>query len=220
LKDLFDSATGGVHPVIWVGIIIAALQQFVGINVIFYYGAVLWHAAGFSEADAMKINVISGTINVISTLIAIALVDKWGRKPLLVTGSIGMTVTLGLMAYIFGTAHIAPDGSLQLSGPMGMTALFAANAYIVAFGISWGPIVWVLLGEMFPNQMRGAALAVSGLSQWGSNFLITITFPMLLKSIGLGGAYGLYAAFALVSIFIVIAIVKETKGKTLEQMKS
>ena len=219
LKDLFDS-TGKVHPIVWVGIIIAALQQFVGINVIFYYGAVLWHAAGFSEADALKINVISGTINVISTLIAIALVDKWGRKPLLVTGSIGMTVTLGLMAYIFGTAHLAADGSLQLSGSAGMTALIAANAYIVAFGISWGPIVWVLLGEMFPNQMRGAALAVSGLSQWGSNFLITITFPILLGSIGLGGAYGLYAAFALISVFIVLAIVHETKGKTLEQMKA
>ena len=220
LKDLFDSATGSVHPVVWVGIIIAALQQFVGINVIFYYGAVLWHAAGFSEADSLKINVIGGTINVVSTLIAIALVDSLGRKPLLILGSIGMTVTLGIMAYIFGTAHVAADGSLQLSGIMGMTALISANAYIVAFGISWGPVVWVLLGEMFPNQLRGAALAVSGLSQWGSNFLITITFPILLKSIGLGGAYGLYAAFALISIFIVQAIVKETKGKTLEQMKA
>ena len=219
LKDLFDSA-GSVHPVVWVGLIIAALQQFVGINVIFYYGAVLWHAAGFSESDSLKINVISGTINVVSTLIAIALVDKWGRKPLLITGSIGMTFTLGLMAYIFGTAQVAADGSLQLSPGMGLTALIAANAYIVAFGISWGPIVWVLLGEMFPNQIRGAALAVSGLSQWGSNFLITITFPILLKGIGLGGAYGLYAFFALISVFIVIAIVKETKGKTLEQMKA
>lgn len=217
LKDLF-SDTGKVHTIVWVGIIIAALQQFVGINVVFYYGATLWKAAGFSEGDSMKINVIGGTINVVSTLIAIALVDKWGRKPLLITGSIGMTVTLGLLAYIFHTAAVGADGNLQLSHGAGTTALFAANAYIVAFGISWGPIVWVLLGEMFPNQIRGAALAVAGLSQWGSNFLITWSFPTLLSSIGLGGAYGLYAAFALISIFIVQAIVPETKGRTLEQM--
>ncbi len=218
MKDLFNSTTGKVHPIVWVGIIIAALQQFVGINVVFYYGEVLWHAAGFSEADSLKINVIGGVINVVSTLIAIALVDKWGRKPLLITGSIGMAITLGLLAFIFGTAQVGADGNLILSSTKGTIALFAANSYIVAFGISWGPVVWVLLGEMFPNQMRGAALAVGGLSQWGANFLITMTFPILLRSIGLGGAYGLYAAFAFISIFIVKAIVTETKGRTLEQM--
>ena len=116
---------------------------------------------------------------------------------------------------------MAADGSLQLSGSMGMTALISANAYIVAFGISWGPVMWVMLGEMFPNQMRGAALAVSGLSQWGSNFLITMTVSdYCSRNIGLGGAYGIYAACALISIFIVLGMVKETKGKTLEQMTS
>ncbi|HWB59404.1 MAG TPA: sugar porter family MFS transporter, partial [Chthoniobacteraceae bacterium] len=219
LKDLFDRSSGKVHPVVWVGLIIAALQQFVGINVIFYYGEVLWKAAGSSEADALIHNVILGTINVGSTLVAIALVDKWGRKPLLIMGSVGMVITLGLMAYIFGTAKHGADGNLDL-GNLGMPALVAACAYVFAFGVSWGPIVWVLLGEMFPNQMRGAALAVSGLSQWLANFAITMTFPILLDKFGLGGAYGLYAAFALISIFIVMAIVKETKGRTLEQMTS
>jgi SP family sugar:H+ symporter-like MFS transporter len=218
MRDLFDSATNKLQPIVWVGLAIAALQQLVGINVVFYYGEVLWRAAGFSEGDALKINVIGGIINVASTLVAIALVDKWGRKPLLITGSIGMAVTLGLLAVVFGTAEVAADGTLALSGSMGLTALIAANAYIVAFGMSWGPVMWVLLGEMFPNQMRGAALAVAGLSQWGTNFLVTITFPILLGSIGLGGAYGLYATFALISLFIVRAIVPETKGRTLEQM--
>lgn len=218
LSDLFMS-TGGVHPVVWVGIIIAALQQFVGINVVFYYSTVLWQAAGFTEAQALQQTVISGTVNVVSTIIAIALVDKWGRKPLLVTGSIGMTVTLAMMAYIFGTGHFGADGkTLVLSPSMGTAAFYVLNAYIVAFGMSWGPVMWVMLGEMFPNQMRGAALAVSGLSQWGSNFIITLTFPMLLGSVGLRGAYGLYALFALISIFIVVGIVKETKGRSLEQM--
>ncbi|MBA3960989.1 MAG: sugar porter family MFS transporter [Chthoniobacterales bacterium] len=218
LRDLYHSVTGKMHPIVWVGLSIAALQQLVGINVVFYYGEILWRAAGFSEGDALKINVIGGVINVASTLIAIALVDKWGRKPLLITGSIGMAITLGLLAVIFGTAHVAAGGALQLSAKAGLTALISANAYIVAFGMSWGPVMWVLLGEMFPNQMRGAALAVAGLSQWGTNFLVTMTFPLMLRSIGLGGAYGLYAGFALISLFVVRAIVPETKGRTLEQM--
>ncbi len=218
LSDLVDQTTRRLRPIVWVGLAIASLQQLVGINVVFYYGEVLWRAAGFSESDALRINVIGGIINVTSTLVAIGLVDKWGRKPLLITGSIGMAVFLGIMAGVFGTASVATDGTLQLSSSMGLIALVAANLYIVAFGMSWGPVMWVLLGEMFPNQIRGAALAVAGLTQWGSNFAVTMTFPLLLGWIGLGGAYGLYAGFAIISFFIVRAIVPETKGRTLEQM--
>lgn len=217
-RDLIDSATSRVRPIVWVGLMIAALQQLVGINVVFYYGEVLWRAAGYSEADALKINVIGGVINVVSTLVAIGLVDKWGRKPLLMLGSIGMAITLGSLAVIFGTANVGASGDLELSGGMGTAALIAANSYIVCFGISWGPVMWVLLGEMFPNQIRGAALAVAGLSQWLTNFVVTISFPILLTSIGLGGAYALYAGFAVVSLFIVRALVVETKGRSLEEM--
>jgi SP family sugar:H+ symporter-like MFS transporter len=218
LRDIFDRATGRVRPIVWVGLALAAFQQLVGINVVFYYGEVLWRAAGFSESDALRINVISGTINVASTLVAIALVDKWGRKPLLLTGSIGMAVFLGILAVVFGTAATGPDGNLALSGSTGWVALVSANLYIVAFGMSWGPVMWVMLGEMFPNQVRGAALAVAGFSQWTANFLVTITFPLFLKVIGLGGAYGLYAFFALLSFFFVRAAIRETKGRTLEEM--
>jgi len=217
-SDMIDRSTGKVHPIVWVGISIAALQQLVGINVVFYYGAVLWKAAGFDEADALKINVIGGVINVVSTLVAIGLVDKWGRKPLLLLGSAGMTIFLGALAVIFGAAGSGPGGNLELSGAAGIAALVCANAYIVMFGISWGPVMWVMLGEMFPNRFRGAALAVAGLTQWGANFTVTMTFPLLLAGIGLGGAYGLYASFALISFFIVKAIVRETKGLSLEEM--
>jgi len=140
-------------------------------------------------------------------------------------------MTLAAPAEAFTHLHVASSYSLRYgtatpralaarAADLGMPALVAACAYVFSFGVSWGPIVWVLLGEMFPNQMRGAALAVSGLSQWGANFLITMTFPILLDKIGLGGAYGLYAFFAFISIFIVMGIVKETKGRTLEQMTS
>lgn len=218
LRDIFDRATGRLRPIVWVGLALAAFQQLVGINVVFYYGEVLWRAAGFSESDALRINVIGGTINVVSTLVAIALVDKWGRKPLLLTGSLGMAVFLGILALVFGSAAVGTDGNLALSKSAGVVALVSANLYIVAFGMSWGPVMWVLLGEMFPNQVRGAALAVAGFSQWMANFVVTMTFPIFLKVIGLGGAYGLYAFFALLSFFFVRAAVRETKGRTLEEM--
>jgi MFS transporter, SP family, sugar:H+ symporter len=218
MSDLLVPGIGGVRPIVWAGIALAALQQLVGINVVFYYGEVLWRAAGFSESDALMINVIGGVINVASTLVAIALVDRWGRKPLLLTGSIGMTFFLGVLAFIFGLAKVGAGGNLQLSGAAGIIALIAANAYIACFGMSWGPVMWVMLGEMFPNQIRGAALSVAGLSQWLTNFAVTMTFPILLGSVGLGGAYGLYTAFAAASFFIVRAIIRETKGRTLEEM--
>ena len=219
MSDLLDSASRKVRPIVWVGLAIAALQQFVGINVVFYYGEVLWKAAGFSESHALLINVIGGAINVSATVGAIMLVDKWGRKPLLIMGAIVMSVFLGILSVVFGNAEIGADGNLMLSGPAGVSALIAANMYLVGFGISWGPVMWVLLGEMFPNQYRGAALSVAGISQWGSNFIVTMTFPMLLAAIGLGGAYAIYAGFAVLAALYAWKFVPETKGKTLEQMQ-
>lgn len=219
LQDLFNHATQRLHPIVWVGIAIAALQQLVGINVVFYYGEVLWRAAGFSEAHALLINVIGGIINVTATVAAILLVDKVGRKPLLLVGSLGMALFLGILAVVFGTADVGADGNLVLGDAAGRVALVSANLYIVCFGISWGPVMWVLLGEMFPNRIRGAALSLAGLSQWGTNFLVTITFPLLLGTIGLGGAYCLYAIFAAISGFCAWKFVRETKGRSLEQME-
>ncbi|TVQ14527.1 MAG: MFS transporter [Balneolaceae bacterium] len=218
LSDIISKYTGKLHPIIWVGIGLASLQQFTGINVVFYYGATLWQAAGFTEADALLTNVISGTVNVLFTFVAIALVDKLGRKPLLLIGSLGQAFMLGLLALIFGTAAVGESGTLQLEGNFGLYALLAANGYIAFFALSWGPVMWVMLGEMFPNQFRGAALAVCGLVQWGSNFLITMTFPLFLVSIGLGMSYGIYAFFGVVAWIFVRQFVKETKGRTLEDM--
>ncbi len=218
MSDLFDKKAGRIHPVLWVGIGLASFQQLVGINVVFYYGAVLWQAAGFSEADALLINVITGAVNIGSTVVAMSLIDKLGRKPLLIAGSIGMTVALGTLAFIFGTSGVAEGGALKLSGSAGPVALVAANVYVFFFGVSWGPVMWVMLGEMFKNQFRGAALSISGFVQWFTNFAITMTFPIFLAAIGLGGSYGIYTAFALASIFFVAWFVQETKGKTLEEM--
>ena len=218
LRDIVD-ARHGVRPIVWVGIGLATFQQLVGINVVFYYGAVLWQSAGFSESDALFINVISGAVSIGACVVATLLIDRIGRKPLLMTGSIGMAVTLGTMAMVFANALVQDNGNLQLTGNAGPIALVAANLYVIFFNMSWGPVMWVMLGEMFPNQIRGSGLAMSGLAQWGTNFVITMTFPVLLVGIGLGGAYGIYAAFAVISIGFIIKFVHETKGIELENME-
>lgn len=218
LADIISRYTGKIHPLVWIGIGLAVLQQFTGINVIFYYGATLWQAAGFTEADALLTNVISGSVNIFFTFVAISLVDKLGRKPLLMVGSIGQAIMLGVLAYLFGTANVDSANNLVLEGNNGTYALIAANAYIAFFASSWGPVMWVMLGEMFPNQYRGAALAVAGIAQWGSNFTITMTFPIMLRYLGLGVSYGVYAMFGFIAYFFVKSFVKETKGRTLEDM--
>lgn len=219
LSDIV-SASGKIYPIVWLGMALAALQQFTGINVVFYYGSVLWQAAGFTEADALLTNVISGSVNVFFTFIAIALVDKVGRKPLLLIGALGQAVMLGLMALVFTYGAQEAGNGIEMTGRSGIMALIAANGYIAFFAFTWGPVMWVMLGEMFPNRFRGAALAVAGLAQWGSNFLITISFPVLLERIGLGLSYSIYAAFGVLAFIAVKRYVAETKGRTLEEISS
>jgi MFS transporter, SP family, sugar:H+ symporter len=219
LSDLLDKASGKVRPIVWVSVGLATFQQLVGINVVFYYGAVLWQAVGFSEHDALLTNVLSGALSIGACLVAVMLIDKVGRKPLLWIGSLGMAVSLILVTVAFANGSIDAQGKLALSHAMGTLALVAANVYVIFFNMSWGPVMWVMLGEMFPNQIRGSGLAVAGAAQWTSNFAITVTFPILLASIGLAGAYGLYAAAAVVSVWFVRRCVHETRGKELEQME-
>jgi len=219
MRDLINPQTKRVRRLVWVGIGLATFQQLVGINVVFYYGAVLWQSVGFSESDALLINVISGALSIAAVTAALLLVDRIGRKPLLLVGSVGMAVTLATLVFAFINATSGADGSLTLEGIYGPMALVAANLYVMFFNSSWGPVMWVMLGEMFPNQIRGTGLAVSGLAQWGSNFAITITFPMMLAGVGLAGAYGFYTICAIVSIIFVIRMVHETRGIELEAMQ-
>lgn len=208
--------TGGIYGIVWVGLGLSIFQQFVGINVIFYYSNVLWQAVGFSADESAIYTVITSVINVLTTLIAIALIDKIGRKPLLLIGSSGMAVTLITMAVIFANATVNADGTPSLPGASGVVALIAANLFVVAFGMSWGPVVWVLLGEMFPNRIRAAALGLAAAGQWAANWLITVTFPGLREHLGL--AYGFYGLCAVLSGLFVWRWVMETKGVSLEDM--
>jgi sugar porter (SP) family MFS transporter len=207
----------GLLPIVWAGILLSVFQQFVGINVIFYYSTSLWRSVGFTESNSLTITVITSVTNVLVTLIAIALVDRIGRKPLLLAGSAGMTVSLGALAFCFSHASLA-GGAPSLAQPWGTIALIAANLYVVFFGASWGPVVWVLLGEMFPNRIRAAALAVAAAAQWIANFVVTTTFPVLSQDLALWFAYGVYTTFAALSFVFVLRRVHETKGMELEEM--
>ncbi|KSW29050.1 sugar porter family MFS transporter [Cellulomonas sp. B6] len=215
----------GLLPVVWVGILLSVFQQFVGINVIFYYSNTLWQAVGFEESDSFTYSTITAVVNVVVTFIAIALVDKVGRRPMLLVGSAGMTLTLGLMSVAFTQSFEVPDPEragevlTQLPGGWGVTALVAANAFVVFFGATWGPLVWVLLGEMFPNRIRAAALGVAASAQWIANFVITLSFPELLDRFGATVPYATYATFALLSFVFVLTKVPETKGVELEDME-
>ncbi len=226
----------GLLPLVWVGIILAVLQQFVGINAVFYYSNLIWAAVGFDESKAFLTSTIISAVNVIFTFVAIALIDRVGRKLLLLVGSAGMFVTLGILTYVFTSAPACTQAIIdagnqagcntisELNSPMlsdagGWIAVISLNTYVAFFAATWGPIVWVLLGEMFPNKIRAAAMSIGVMANWIANFIVSETFPTLV-SISLGLAYGLFTLGALISFFYVWKFVKETKGVELENMES
>jgi MFS transporter, SP family, sugar:H+ symporter len=208
----------GIRPIVWVGIMLAVFQQLVGINVIFYYGATLWQLAGFSENDSLLINIVSGAVSIAACFVTIAVIDKIGRKPLLLIGSAGMALTLFIMVYAFSHGSLNAAGELVLTPGLGQLAVIAANLYVIFFNVSWGPVMWVMLGEMFPNQLRGSALAVAGFFQWFANFLISFSFPAM-AAWSLTGSYVFYGVCAVISFLLVQRFVHETKGKELEEMQ-
>jgi SP family sugar:H+ symporter-like MFS transporter len=218
LKATLRGKSFGLKPIVWIGIILSVFQQFVGINVIFYYSTTLWRAVGFTEKSSLLITVITSVTNVVVTIVAILLVDRVGRRPILLTGSIGMTLSLGTMALAFSFADKV-SGAVSLPNPWGPIALIAANVFVVCFGASWGPLVWVLLGEIFPTKIRAKALGVAAAAQWIANFLVTVTFPPL-ADFSLVFTYGMYAVFAALSFIFVFFKIPETNGMALEHAET
>ena len=209
----------GLQPVVWIGIILSVLQQFVGINVIFYYSTTLWKAVGFQEKDSLTISVATAVTNILVTLVAIALVDRIGRRPIMLAGSIGMAVSLGTMALAFGSAGNRLRRRDLAARRLGPAALVAANVFVISFGASWGPLVWVLLGEIFPSRIRARALGLAAAAQWIANFAITLSFPVMAAA-SLPLTYAMYALFAAASFFFVMFKVPETNGMSLEQAET
>ncbi len=194
----------GVTVVI-IGILLSFFQQAVGINVVLYYAPRIFENLGASGDVSMRQTVVMGVVNIIFTLVAIFTVDKFGRKPLLVIGSIGMMVGMAALSV------------LSFMDVIGVAALVFIIIYTASFMMSWGPITWVLISEIFPNTIRGQAVAIAVAAQWISNFVVSSTFPSL-SEWSTGGAYLIYAVFSLLSAVFVLKMVPETKGKTLEDM--
>ncbi|MBV2353475.1 sugar porter family MFS transporter [Streptomyces sp. J2-1] len=215
-KSSFRDLLGGgfyFKPIVWVGIGLSVFQQFVGINIAFYYSSTLWQSVGVDPTDSFFYSFTTSIINIVGTVIAMIFVDRIGRKPLALIGSVGMAAGLALEAWAF-SYHLV-DGKLPAT--QGWVALVAAHVFVLFFALSWGVVVWVMLGEMFPNKIRAAALGVAAAAQWIANWAITASFPSL-ADWNLSGTYVIYAAFAVLSIPFVLKFVKETKGKTLEEM--
>ncbi len=200
--------------VIFIGIGLSAFQQLVGINVILYYATEIFKNINPDTDGALLSQIIVGIANFLFTIIAIKTVDKYGRKPLMLIGALGMSIAMFSLGFVFYA---------QASGVL---ALICMLTFVASFAMSWGPITWVLLSEMFPNAIRGRALAIAVALQWIVNFLVSTTFPMMDKNTFLsetfhnGFAYWLYGFFGALAFFFVKKYVPETKGKTLEEMEN
>jgi MFS transporter, SP family, xylose:H+ symportor len=191
--------------VIIIGILLSVFQQFVGINVALYYAPRIFESMGAAKDASMTQTVVMGLVNVIFTLVAIMTVDKWGRKPLLMVGSIGMAI--GMFAI----------GALSFMKIIGISTLIFIIIYTASFMMSWGPICWVLISEIFPNKIRGRAVAIAVAAQWAANYFISSTYPAMMEFSG-GITYSFYGVMSVLSFIFVWKIVPETKGKTLEDM--
>jgi len=199
--------------VIVIGIMLSVFQQFVGINVVLYYAPEIFRTMGSGTDYALLQTIIVGAINLTFTVVAIMTVDKFGRKPLQIIGALGMAAFMFALGFTF------------YSGKPGLAALIFMLGYVACFAVSWGPVVWVLLAEVFPNNIRGRAMAVAVAAQWISNYIISSTFPIIDKSSWLiekfnhGFAYWIYGAMALLAAWFMWRFVPETKGKSLEELE-
>ena len=204
-------------PVVWTGIMLACLQQFNGINAVFYYSTLTWRSIGFSPEVSLGWSVVTAAVNLLATFITVLLVDRLGRKLLLLIGSAGMT--LSLVALSIGLRDLGmPQGPDPLSISPAVVVMIAVNLFVLAFGCSWGPVLWILLGELFSNRIRETALGVSVTAKWLATILISLSFPLWLKHAGPSLPFACFAVFSLISFIYVLIALRETRGRELEQM--
>jgi sugar porter (SP) family MFS transporter len=202
-----------VRPALIIGIGLAIFQQITGINTVIYYAPTILQGVGFSEGGAIAATALGvGVVNVGFTILAVRIIDRAGRRPLLIIGLIGMVVSLALLGVVFATGGTG--------GAAGVLATVCLGLYIASFAISLGPVFWLMISEIYPLNIRGKAMSVASLANWSSNWLVALTFPVLLATLGGAGSFWLFAALGIVAWFFVYFRVPETKGRTLEEIEA
>jgi sugar porter (SP) family MFS transporter len=209
IRDLF---TDKVRPLLVVGVLLAVFQQITGINTVIYYAPSLLQGAGFGNSGALLANVVNGAVNVGMTIVAVWLLDKVGRRPLLLTGTVGMAVGMTITALSF-------LGGSHLTGALAVVAVLGLLVYTGSFAIGLGPVFWLLIAEIYPLRIRGAAMSVATMANWGANFVVTISFLSLLSAVGGVGAFFLFGFLTLVALGYFWRRVPETKGRSLQEIE-
>lgn len=210
VKEKFDWRVllqPGVRKVLLIGVVLAVFQQWCGINVIFNYAHEIFSAAGYEVSDVLMNIVVTGITNVVFTFVAIYTVDRWGRRKLMLTGAAGLALIYLLM------------GCCYFAGLSGWIMLALVIMAIACYAMSLAPIVWVVLSEIFPQQIRGTAMAISTLFLWIACFILTYTFPLLNEWLQAAGTFWLYGGICLAGFFFIRARLPETKGKSLEEIE-
>ncbi|HEY1276685.1 MAG TPA: sugar porter family MFS transporter [Thermoleophilaceae bacterium] len=205
-----------VRPALVVAIGLAIFQQFIGINTIIYYAPTTLTSVGFGNEGAIYANLVIGVLNVAMTILAIRLVDRVGRKPMLLVGLVGMVLSLTVL----GVSSEVLDKPTSASDPEAIITLVCLAGFIVSFAATWGPVVWVMLPEVLPLSVRGTAMGVAVCLHWGANFLVSQSFPIMLDSWGAGPVFLGYAAIGVLAFLFVKALVPETKGRSLEEIEA
>ncbi len=224
-----------IFPIIIIGTILSVLQQFTGINAVLYYGADIFEQAlGFGQDDILQQQILLATVNLVFTFVAMLTIDKLGRKPLLIIGGFGMLIgflMMGFTLYLSDYSNVNAAGLPAISQTEGIISLIGVLIFIGAFAMSMGPVVWVLLSEIFPNKVRSAAMSIAVAAQWLANYFVSQTFPMIVESdankLQVDGGiwnnalpYFLFSGFIVIIILFVWKFIPETKGKTLEEMET
>ena len=197
-----------LRPLLMIGVLLAIFQQMTGINSIMYYAPIIFQKIGNGTSSALMQTIAVGAVNLTFTIVSLKLIDRWGRKPLLIVGAIGMVVSLAVIAIAFFTHHFE-----------GYLILVFILIFIASFAVSIGPVAWVVIAEIFPNKLRSKAMSVAIVSLWTFTFLVSLTFPVILDRLGGGAAFAMFGIMCLLLLFYVIFRLPETKGKSLEELE-
>ncbi len=215
LRELFLPA---MRLVLTIGVAIAILQQITGINSVFFYAPMIFEQSGIGTDAAFMQAVLVGIINLVFTVVAILLIDKLGRRPLLIAGLVIIATSMLALAYGFGSANYSPGGELIDMNPT--LILIGILGFVAGFAISLGPVMWVLFSELFPNRIRGIAISFVGLINSGVSFIVQLVFPWELENLGPSTTFLIYGSFAIIGLIFVMRVLPETKGRSLEELES